>query len=248
MKIISRFTIFFAIVSILACKIYSKPKNNSQDSTQEAMLKALKWQELNPIFAKSPTDWTNGAYYLGVVKAHESTKNKAYLDALQSMAMRNDWKPWERFYHADDLNICFSYLYLNSLGSTNVNLDPTINIIKDHLYKPHPWKNGLNGTSKENNELGGKPTLWWWCDALFMAPPVITSYSNALHDESYLKEMDQYYKQAYELLYDKDEHLFSRDDRFLWTGNSSDIKEENGKSILVEREWMGFSRISIDFD
>lgn len=235
MKIISRFTIFFAIVSILACKIYSKPKNNSQDSTQEAMLKALKWQELNPIFAKAPTDWTNGAYYLGVVKAHESTKNKAYLDALQSMAMRNDWKPWERFYHADDLNICFSYLYLNSLGSTNVNLDPTTNIIKDHLYKPHPWKNGLNGTSNENNELGGKPTLWWWCDALFMAPPIITSYSKAIHDESYLKEMDQYYKQAYELLYDKDEHLFSRDDRFLWTGNSKDIKEKNGKKVFWSR-------------
>lgn len=92
------------------------------------------------IFAKAPTDWTNGAYYAGVVKAHESTKNNAFLEALQSMAIRNQWKPWERFYHADDIIIGYSYLYLKSLGETNVDMEPTSNFIKDHLYKPYPRK------------------------------------------------------------------------------------------------------------
>ena len=111
-------------------------------SIQESMSKAIKWQELNPIFAKSPTDWTNGAYYLGVVKAHESTKNNDFLTVLKSMAKRNAWKPWERFYHADDMNICYSYLYLNSVDHLNANLLHHINL--NHLLAKVPQKEMLS--------------------------------------------------------------------------------------------------------
>jgi rhamnogalacturonyl hydrolase YesR len=200
------------------------------------MLKAMQWQEANPIFTKAPTDWTNGAYYVGVVKAHEATKNKEYLGALKSMAIRNNWKPWERFYHADDMNICYSYLYLNTLGEANVDLAPTSTIIKDHLYKPYPWKNGEAANLKGNKETEIKEKiLWWWCDALFMAPPVIINYSKQMKDPSYLKEMDKYYAEAYELLYDKQAHLFSRDARFLLTGKANDIKEKNGEKVFWSR-------------
>lgn len=224
------------IIIIQSCVVFKKPLViNNNDNIQEAMLKALKWQEQNPIFAKAPTDWTNGAYYLGVVKAHESTKNSEYLDALRFMAIRNQWKPWERFYHADDMNICYSYLYLKSLNEKNVNLKPTVTIINEHLFKDHPWKNGKNEDSKGNNEPNEKKTLWWWCDALFMAPPVLVSYANVMKDESVLIEMDKFYKLSYELLYDKKQHLFSRDERFLWTGKLNDMKEKNGKKIFWSR-------------
>jgi rhamnogalacturonyl hydrolase YesR len=159
-----------------------------------------------------------------------------YLGALKSMAIRNSWKPWERFYHADDMNICYSYLYLNALGETDVDLTPTSTIIKDHLYKPYVWKNGGNANLKGNKETEIKEKiLWWWCDALFMAPPVIINYSKQMKDPSYLKEMDTYYAQAYELLYDKKAHLFSRDARFLLTGKGNDIKEKNGEKVFWSR-------------
>jgi unsaturated rhamnogalacturonyl hydrolase len=48
---------------------------------------ALSWQEANPIFAKGPTDWTNGAFYIGVYKAHQATN---YLNVLSQMAVRNE--------------------------------------------------------------------------------------------------------------------------------------------------------------
>ncbi|NBR56306.1 MAG: glycoside hydrolase family 88 protein, partial [Chitinophagia bacterium] len=162
-----------ATASFQGCKVFQKTAITKSATTQQAMLKAMQWQEANPIFTKAPTDWTNGAYYVGVVKAHEATKNMEYLGALKSMAIRNSWKPWERFYHADDMNICYSYLYLNTLGEKNVDLGPTSTIIKDHLYKPYAWKNGGNENIKGNNEPDEKKILWWWCDALFMAPPVI---------------------------------------------------------------------------
>ena len=222
--------------SFQGCKVFQKAAITKSGTTHQAMLKAMQWQEANPIFAKAPTDWTNGAYYVGVVKAHEATKNMEYLGALKSMAIRNSWKPWERFYHADDMNICYSYLYLNALGETNVDLAPTSAIIKDHLYKPYAWKNGENPNLKGSKETEIKEKiLWWWCDALFMAPPVIINYSKQMKDPSYLKEMDKYYAEAYELLYDKKAHLFSRDARFLLTGKPNDIKEKNGEKVFWSR-------------
>ncbi len=228
MKLLSSvitFILFF--IFLLSCKTIKKSTGIEKTVTQQAMLKALKWQEANPIFAKAPTDWTNGAYYVGVVKSHESTHDKAFLDALQSMAVRNEWKPWERFYHADDIIISYSYLYLKSLGETNANLQPTADFINDHLHKPYFWKDGT-----ATNEM---KILWWWCDALFMAPPVLAKYAKLNNDISYLKEMDKYYTQTYALLYNKEERLFARDTRYLWTGKETDSKEKNGKKIFWSR-------------
>jgi rhamnogalacturonyl hydrolase YesR len=237
MKIGFQILIFLiATIALQGCKVFQKGAITKSATTHQAMLKAMQWQEANPIFTKAPTDWTNGAYYVGVVKAHEATKSKEYLGALQAMAIRNNWKPWERFYHADDMNICYSYLYLNTLGEANVDLAPTSTIIKDHLYKPYPWKNGETANLKGNKETEIKEKiLWWWCDALFMAPPVIINYSKQMKDPSYLKEMDKYYAEAYELLYDKKAHLFSRDARFLLTGKVNDIKEKNGEKVFWSR-------------
>jgi unsaturated rhamnogalacturonyl hydrolase len=237
MKIGFQILIFLiATIALQGCKVFQKGAITKSTTTHQAMLKAMQWQEANPIFTKAPTDWTNGAYYVGVVKAHEATKSKEYLGSLQAMAIRNNWKPWERFYHADDMNICYSYLYLNTLGEANVDLAPTSTIIKDHLYKPYPWKNGETANLKGNKETEIKEKiLWWWCDALFMAPPVIINYSKQMKDPSYLKEMDKYYAEAYELLYDKKAHLFSRDARFLLTGKANDIKEKNGEKVFWSR-------------
>lgn len=229
---------YYRLLLILAfavgCKVSQQSKKNETHRIKQAMMRAMIWQEANPIFAKSPTDWTNGAYYLGVVKAHQATMDKTYLDVLIAMANRNAWKPWERFFHADDMNICYSYLYLKSLG-LDANLQPTETIVQDHLFKPHPWKIGVSGTKLEKNEPDEKAILWWWCDALFMAPPVITFYSKLSKNESLLKEMDKYYGQCYDLLYDKEQHLFSRDMRFLLKGTASDIKEPNGKKVFWSR-------------
>ena len=237
MKIGFQILVFVLAIFVLqGCKVFQKAAITKSATTHKAMLKTMQWQEANPIFTKAPTDWTNGAYYVGVVKAHEATKNKEYLGALKSMAIRNNWKPWERFYHADDMNICYSYLYLNTLGEANVDLGPTSSIIKDHLYKPYAWKNGENANLKGIKETEIKEKiLWWWCDALFMAPPVIINYSKQMKDPSYLKEMDKYYAEAYELLYDKKAHLFSRDARFLLTGKANDIKEKNGEKVFWSR-------------
>jgi rhamnogalacturonyl hydrolase YesR len=174
-----------------------------------------------------PTDWTNGAYYTGVTRAHQATNNQVFLAALKMMGWQNQWKTCHRFYHADDIAISYAYLHVNDTRKDLVDLKPTDSFIHDHLYKPHRWREGA--------ETGDQKTLWWWCDALFMAPPVLTVYSNLKNDRTYLDEMHKYYKETYDLLYDKEEHLFARDLRFKWKGDVSDLKEENGKKIFWSR-------------
>ncbi len=210
---------------IQACKVNKMSVTEKNDRL--AMQKALTWQEANPIFAKSPRDWTNGAYYVGVVEAHKATQDPIYLDALQQMAVRNEYKPSDRIFHADDIVISTAYLYLNQLGVEGVDITPTEKWITDHLTVNHKWKQGIGNPEQS--------ILWWWCDALFMAPPVLVQYSNLTGEKKYLDEMHKHYMETYHLLFDKEEKLFLRDTRYAWTGNETDKKEPNGKKIFWSR-------------
>lgn len=211
-----------------ACKTSQQIANNPQNTAiEQSMLKALAWQEANPIQAKAPTDWTNGAYYTSVMKAHQATKNKAYYDAMLNRGKLAQWKTYDRIYHADDVVISNAYIYLKQLGEKEADLTATDKFINEHLFAPQDWKVG-----KGNKE---QVILWWWCDALFMTPPVITKYGVMKNDMKYLDEMHKYYMECYNLLYDKEEKLFYRDNRFLWKGTAEDRKEKSGKKVFWSR-------------
>jgi unsaturated rhamnogalacturonyl hydrolase len=217
-------TLPFIFILLAACKVQQPVGKDA--GIQDAMVRAMRWQEVHPIQAKSPTDWTNGAYYVGVTRALMSTGDTSFRNTLQSMAVRNQWKPWNRYFHADDIIITYSYMHLKELGLP-ANLTPTDSMIREHLYKPHEWR---SGDVKDEKKI-----LWWWCDALFMAPPVLARHARMKGESSILDEMDRYYRQTYDMLYDKEERLFYRDGRFLWTGQPTDRKEANGKKVFWAR-------------
>lgn len=56
---------------------------------------------------------------------------------------------------------------------------------------------------------------WWWCDALFMAPPVFVEMYNLTKDEKYLQYMDREYKLTTDSLFSKDDGLYFRDKNYL---------------------------------
>jgi unsaturated rhamnogalacturonyl hydrolase len=209
-----------------SCKTSAGLGKSKSAEIEQQLLKALAWQEANPIQAKAPTDWTNGAYYTGVMKAHQNTNNRAFYEAMLNMGRRNKWQTWERLFHADDVVISNAYLHLNKLGNSEADLTATNRFIQAHLFEPQDWKIG-----KGNKE---QVILWWWCDALFMAPPLLTKYGVMKNDLKYLDEMHKYYTECYDLLYDKDDHLFFRDNRFVMA-NPAAMKESNGKKVFWSR-------------
>jgi rhamnogalacturonyl hydrolase YesR len=71
--------------------------------------------------------------------------------------------------------------------------------------------------------------LWWWCDALFMAPPVLAELAKATGDRRYLTFLDREWSITSAKLYDPAQHLFYRDASFL------NQHEQNGRSIFWSR-------------
>lgn len=208
----------------------SKGKFLNKEEVKTSMIRALEWQEAHPIMAVSPTDWTNGAYYTGVARAHQATQDMMYMAALKNQGYWNNWKTYDRIYHADDVAISYSYIYIDANGGRKnfVDLAPTKAFIDVHLREPNSWSTGTDPKKMKN-------ILWWWCDALFMAPPVINLYAVHTKQLEYLDEMHHFYVETYNQLYDKEEKLFARDLRFVWDGSSDDKKEENGKKIFWSR-------------
>ncbi len=223
-KSISKPLVFLIIIfSFISCR-QDGPQLQWDDT--KAMIKALQWQEQHPVFALAPTDWTNGAYYIGVTKAYQATQDPLFLAAIKTMGYRNEWKPFKRTYHADDIAISYPYLFASTTRNDLVDLEPTKSWIDTHLFEPNEWK---DGTTPQKN------ILWWWCDALFMAPPVIAYYAELTGDQKYLDAMHKYFMESYDLLFDKEESLFARDVRFKITGSNKELKEENGEKIFWSR-------------
>ncbi len=224
------------VLTLFSCSVSQntvaqKSIDLDNEAIQKSMIKALEWQEAHPIFAIAPTDWTAGAYYTGVARAHKTTKNMMYMAALKNQAYWNKWQTYKRLHHADDVAISYSYLYVarNEKRRNFADLEPTKKFLDTHLFEDNNWKSGKD-KSKE-----AKTILWWWCDALFMAPPVVNLYAKHTKQPKYLEAMHKYYMEAYNRLYDKEENLFARDMRFVWQGKDSDRKEPNGKKVFWSR-------------
>ncbi|MFC2110803.1 glycoside hydrolase family 105 protein [Bacteroidota bacterium] len=222
------------LLTLVSCSVTQKTVAQKELNTTEikkSMIRALEWQEAHPIFAIHPTDWTEGAYYTGVARAHKATKDMMYMAALKNQAVSNNWETYVRLHHADDVAISYSYLYvaMNERRRNFSDLEPTKKFLDAHLYEDNNWKSGKNAGHE------GKSILWWWCDALFMAPPVINLYAKHTKQPQYLDTMHKYYMETYNRLYDKEENLFARDMRFVWQGTDKDNKEPNGKKIFWSR-------------
>jgi len=221
----NRYLILSLFLALVLSSCSKEPGNNGW-TDEEAMVRALRWQEQHPIFAWAPSDWTNGAYYTGVTKAYQATQNQFFYAALKTMGHNNNWEPYHRTFHADDIAISYAYLFVNSTRPGLVNLEPTTKWLDTHLFEPNKWKNNNHPVER---------ILWWWCDALFMAPPVITYYVKQTGHTHYLDSMHQYFMETYDLLFDQEESLFARDVRFLIKGDENDRREDNGEKIFWSR-------------
>lgn len=78
-------------------------------------------------------------------------------------------------------------------------------------------------------EPAPKRLVWWWCDALFMAPPVFARMSALTGDAAYIKAMDTQWWRTFDRLWDPAEGLYYRDERFITR------RSEKGKKIFWSR-------------
>jgi rhamnogalacturonyl hydrolase YesR len=184
------------------------------------LLKATQWQLAHP--RHDPTDWTNGAFYSGVFAAYQTTKSPLILDSLLALGERTHWQPARRYDHADDIAICQTYLNLYRLKKDQRMIAPTLAVVEKLRTVP--------GREVEKNGI-----TWWWCDALFMGPPVLAKVAAIEKQPKYLAFSDTLYRQTYKRLFNHQQHLFSRDASYLWNAAGEGKKESNGQPIFWSR-------------
>lgn len=118
-------TLFIGLVLLQSCATKAPSKNINSANIETAMVKAMQWQEENHKYDQGTTDWTSGAYYTGVMRAHMATKNMGFEQAMINMGRTNKWNTGKRDFHADDIVISAAYIYLHNLGNKEADLAAT---------------------------------------------------------------------------------------------------------------------------
>jgi unsaturated rhamnogalacturonyl hydrolase len=162
--------------------------------------------------------WTYAALYDGLLAASKTTGDPRYHDAVAAYAQSNDWSLINnRFPHADDMAFGKAYMELY-LESPKAKRDPK------RMADTKAILDQLVVRADDPKKL-----LWWWCDALYMAPPVLARMSLATGDRKYLDYMDKEWWETSASLYNPTEHLYFRDATFF------DQHEKNGKPVFWTR-------------
>ena len=179
---------------------------------KKAMRKVADWQ-LAKVQSEYSQDWTYAALYIGMLQASDALNEPKYGGYVQRVAEHYAWALGPRRTHADDQAIGQSYLWLYNKNPQAPEIDPLRQQFDDVMQAP------------DNPE---KP-VWWWCDALFMAPPVWAQLASITQQPKYLDYMDREWHITSDLLWDNENHLFFRDASYL------DKREKNGKKIFWSR-------------
>lgn len=226
---------FFILLLLLitGCNLRKSSSSNSAnllvkpDSVYSIMKKVADWQTeeiLSNGFKHSERDWTNATLYTGLLKFAELSNDGKYYQFMKEKV--GDKFKWNLYkdrvrYHADYYAVGQTYSRFYELYKDPKMIEDLTALADTLLARPHNeplnWKNGI--AFRE----------WAWCDALFMAPPTLAMLSKATNNTAYLDLCDKLWWKTTDFLYDKDAHLYFRDERFL------NKKEKNGEKVFWAR-------------
>lgn len=188
------------------------PSLNPAD-VKKAMQRVADWQ-LDRSLQFFNLEWPHCALYIGFIAASDSLQDPKYRDAVYQAA-RDKFKftTGDRKLNADDQ--CTAQVYLDL-----------------YLHKPEPDE--ITAVKAQFDTVmqvpdDPKQIPWWWCDALFMAPPAWVRLAKATSDRRYLDYMDREWQETTVLLWDPQEHFYFRDATYFQK------REKNGRKIFWSR-------------
>jgi len=179
-------------LNAIAQDIYSKK------AITRNMQKVFTWQLAHPLKVNLSEDWARAVLYVGAMRAYNSVHDELYFNASMKYADSVHWVGGKRFRHADDL------------VRGQVFLD---------IYAKKKESYMLAGIKQRVDSLmaSAKPGRvdWWWCDALFMEPPLLVRLAQQTGDRKYVIYLDNMWWDATAFLFDKSEDLYFRDKSYF---------------------------------
>jgi unsaturated rhamnogalacturonyl hydrolase len=206
-------------------------QNLSPKLTRRELSKAMKlvadWQ-LGRMPAEAQVDWTWAALYTGFMAVPEKVDGDKYREAMLQIGERLQWQPGPRVMHADDQAVGQTFLELYMVYKDAKMLDPMRARLDEEIAASSPEYAKTLPAHWDNARYPNMP-LWWWCDALYMAPPVYADMGAITGDKKYFDFMDRQWDATTKLLYDPAKHLYFRDATYL------DKHEKNGEPLFWSR-------------
>lgn len=186
-------------------------------AVRKAMLKVGNWEltQAQPYFGQN---WTWGALYAGYMAASQALHEPRYRAVMEQMGKKFDWQLESKVPSADDQCIGQTYteLYLKDRKPIE------IQAIQESFASLMQGKNAHIPANQAQ-------IPWWWCDSLFMGPPVWSRMYASTHDAKYLAYLNEHWWQTSKTLYDPHYHLYFRDVTYIHA------KGPNGKPVFWSR-------------
>ena len=187
------------------------------DDVKLTMKSVATYQLQNPTHHRSanrdyPNGWVPASFYIGVVAAYEATGDDFYLSNAKKWAESNIFTLGPRLRHADD----------HACGSVYLSIYPNSKNDK-RLAAVRATYDKLIASPKPGRED------WWWCDALFMSPPTLAQLGKVTGNKKYHKFLHEMYWDTAEYLFDKNDALFYRDQRYFFR------RSANGEKVFWSR-------------
>jgi rhamnogalacturonyl hydrolase YesR len=156
--------------------------------------------------AEISSNWVAAAFYVGAARLARVSPNQNTLRFLTATAEHYNYalrgaRAERALLNADELAIgdLYQELYARR-GQQGVIM---------------PLQQRLDFMLPHLNRVQETPALvWWWCDALFMAPPVLARHASLTGDARYLRAMDKEWRRTAARLWVEQDRLFLRDERF----------------------------------
>lgn len=189
-------------ILVLAAAIASGDTLSAASAGQQ-LRRVADWQ-MTALSSNAAPIWDNAPFFAGLVEAYKATGDVRYRDYARAWSVHAAWAPNGSLYtqNADDIACEQTYADLYLLAP-----DDSVRYMVDKAFQNLDSLKKLNTTGRQ---------LWWWCDALFMAPPGVARLASIQQDTSDFGFLHRMYFDTRAFLYDSTEHLYFRDAAFIY--------------------------------
>lgn len=171
----------------------------SQAFIKEKMRSVFQWQINHPVnINEEEEQWARSVFYSGIMYAYFTVHDSIYLAQAKKWADKWKWKRGRRYRHADDLACGQAYLDIYKVEKKSEMLLGIKQAIDSLIADPKPGR-----------------TDWWWCDALYMEPPVLARLANITQDNKYYDYLQEKYWDSTDFLYNRADSLYFRDKSYF---------------------------------
>ncbi len=177
-----------------------------------AMKRVADW-ELARVQVQPPSrSWDFGVLDIGFMAASRTLHDKRYSQYVTSVGDQFGWKLERTVSPAADFALGQAYIEVYRSSHNDAQVAPLRAQFDDVMRSLDPQK-----------------PAFWWAAALFMAPPAGAALSSITSDPTYNSYVNRQWGFTEKLLYDRQQHLFSRDAADI------DRHEKNGSKVFLAR-------------